>query len=220
MKNNEVHHYTAPTHLVWEEVGSEVVILDTTSSTTHRLTGENAAAFRTAATGQPVTAKEVAALAKRGFLEPRSPITRRHLMAGGAAGLGLTITSLSLPTVAAASSTQPKQTITAFVFDDAFGDWRWQQVMTTLRIFQDTSGAGLKETDVFVPGDTWTLTLINAGGIQATGVVLGPPNNDLTLPFDFPNVTGGSYPTTLTAQLSRNTGTEILQSQEFSIIQF
>lgn len=220
MKNNGVHHYTTPTHLVWEGVGSEVVILDTTSHTTHHLTGALAEAFTAAATGQAVDTQEVVALVQRGFLEPRSPITRRHLVAGGVAGLGLTITSLSLPTVAMASSTQPKPTITAFVFDAAFGNWRWQQVMTTLRIFQDTSGAGLKETDIFVSGDTWTLTLINADGIQATGVVQGPPGFDLTLPFDFPNVAGGSYPSTSTAQLSRDTGTEILQSQEFNIIQF
>jgi hypothetical protein len=195
MKNNDVRHYTTPTHLVWEEVGSEVVILDTTSHTTHRLTGTHAATFLAAATGRPVTAEEVASLAQRGFLEPRSPISRRHLMAGSAAGLGLTITSLSLPTVAMASSTQPKPTITAESLEA--GEWRWTTGQN-LVITQTGSQEGLPTNGIFVAGDAWQLTLDGFAGLPAESdgvVVTSGQVAILTLTFTFPFTGGLTAPT-------------------------
>lgn len=208
-----------PPHLVWEVVGSEVVVLDTTSHTTHRLTGNLAKAFLAAASGHPISTQEVMALQERGFLEPRSPLTRRSLITAGGVGIGLGITSLTLPTVAIASSSSSLP-VTAFVFDAAFGDWRWQQLGTTLRLFQSSGASGLKEDDIFVPGETWTATLINADGKQAAAPVVGTPGIDLTLTFDYLDTPAGSYPATLRVQLTRNTGTEILQSQEFDVIAF
>ena len=222
MTNNDVHNYPPPPpppHLVWEVVGSEVVVLDTTSHTTHRLTGNLAKAFLAAASGHPISTQEVMALQERGFLEPRSPLTRRSLITAGGVGIGLGITSLTLPTAAVASSSSSLP-VTTFVFDAAFGDWRWQQIMTTLKILQTSLSSGLKEDDIFVPGDSWTATLINADGKQATAPVAGTSPTDLTLTFDFLNTPAGSYPTTLKVQLTRNTGTEILQSQEFDVISF
>ena len=104
MTNNDVR-YTPPAHLVWEGVGSEVVVLDTASHTTHRLSGDLARSFLAAANGQPVSFPEVMALHNLGLLEPRSPVSRRSVVAGGVAGLGIGLTSLSLPAVAASSST-------------------------------------------------------------------------------------------------------------------
>ena len=104
MTNNDVR-YTLPPHLVWEGVGSEVVVLDTASHTTHRLSGDLARSFLAAADGQPVSSPEVMALHNLGLIEPRSPVSRRSVVAGGVAGLGIGLTSLSLPAVAASSST-------------------------------------------------------------------------------------------------------------------
>jgi hypothetical protein len=191
MKNNDVHHYTTPTQVVWEEVGSEVVILDTTTNTTHHLTGTLAEAFMAAATGQPVQPKEVATLLERGFLEPRSPITRRHLVAGGAAGLGLTFTSLSLPGVAAASSTQPKPSITA---DSLLaGQWEWTAGGGNLTVLQSHATVLLPDLPVFVEGDRWRLTLNNLGNAEAEAVIQKMSSGllqPLSLTFTFP-LTGG-----------------------------
>ena len=219
MKNNDVQHYTTPSHIMWEGVGSEVVILDTTSHTTHRLTGEMAQVFRAIATNTapPDNAgNTLAHLADRGLLTPPRGVTRRHVVAGLTAG---GIMSLALPPAAAATSSSSLP-ITSFVFDAAFGDWRWQQQLTTLVIAQFGDDGALKETDIFIPGDVWTVTLINAGGKSTTATVVGPPGADLSLPVQFVNTPAGSYPTTLRVQLSRNTGTEILQSQEFDVIAF
>ena len=158
-------------------------------------------------------------LQERGFLEPRSPLTRRSLITAGGVGIGLAITSLTLPAAAMASSSSSLP-VTTFVFDAAFGNWRWQQLTDSLKLFQDTGSEGLKETDIFIPGQTWTVTLVNADGKNTTATVAGPPGADLTLPVEFLNTPAGSYPSTLRVQLTRNTGTEILQSQEFDVISF
>ena len=195
MKNNEVRHYNTPTHLVWEQVGSEVVVLDTTSNTSHHLTGALAQAFTAAATGHAANTQEVVALVQRGFLEPRSPITRRHLVAGGVAGIGLTVASLSLPTVAMASSTQPKPTITAASL--VAGEWRWSTPningTSTLLITQTENNFGLPTDGTFIDGDTWRLTLDRFAGSPTEANVFADtsdPVTVLTLRFSFP-LTGG-----------------------------
>ncbi len=224
MMNKDVHYHTIPTHLTWErvgpEVGPEVVILDTTTSHTYRLGGDQAAVFLAVASETPPSAKEprtpghaeaITQLEALGLVTPPPGLKRRTVVTGMAAG-GLATLLLPQAAAAASGSTLP---VTTFTFDQAHADFRWSHTGTTLMVF--VSGVGLKETDRFSPGDMWTMTLLNAGNKSATSPVVDAAG--LTLTFAFPDTAAGSFPVSLTAQLSRNTGVEILQSQEFTIIE-
>jgi len=185
MTNNDVHRPTIPSRLVWEVVGSEVVILDTSSHTTHRLDGDLAKSFLAAASGEGVPPQEVIALQDRGFLEPSSPVSRRALMTGGVAGFGLAMTSLSLPTAAAASSTQPKPSITAASLEA--GEWRWSNTQTGFSVTQTQGSVFLPNLDVFQAGDRWRLTVTNVNGGEASAeaniVDLGSGMLELTFTY-------------------------------------
>ena len=236
MKNNDVHYYTTPSHIVWEGVGSEVVIRDTTSHTTYRLYADAATVFLHATEGRPVpVTPEVIALEQRGFLEPRSPMSRRTLMAGGVAGLGLGITSLSLPAAAQASSTTPKTqesppptpTITAASLEP--GKWRWSvgpnNGVTTLRINQTDDNTALPTTGAFVVGDVWRLSLEDFDGPPAEATVTednSGPETLLNLLFLFPltgGVTAPSPGTELEGTLTLISDTSVF-SEPFPIPQF
>ena len=215
-----------PPHLVWEGVGSEVVIYDTTSHTTHHLTGDIAQAFLAAVRGEEIDPQEVITLQDRGFLEPHSPISRRTLMAAGVTGVGLGITSLALPSVAAASSTGPKTDSappeqsdpepdtppppqpTILAADLTPGDWRWS-VTSQLVVNPTNTTAGLPQDGTFVVGEEWELSLDGFDGppVEADVRLLGvAPNQYLSLRFQFPltgGVTAPSAGTTLTGTLTK-----------------
>lgn len=203
MKNNEVQHYTISALLTWEKVGSEVVVHHTTTNTTHRLDGEAARLFLAVAHGDSVRkTHEVTRLVELGLLESSSPIGRRTLVKGGAAGIGLGITSLTLPGVAAASSTQPVEeateqaptlreeappepaveeeppppapSITAASL--ASGLWRWSMRtiggVTSLRISPSAVEDGLPDNGIFAVDQEWTLTLQDSDLAPATATVV------------------------------------------------
>jgi hypothetical protein len=220
MTNNDVHHYLPP-HLVWEEVGSEVVICDTSSHTTHHLNGDLAGAFLAAVAGTPLSPREVIALQERGFLESRSPVSRRTLIGGSAAGLGIGLTSLSLPTAALASSNKttretansPEPTVQ---FEPSItkeslapGDWQWSLfpptgTPTQLRVQPTNENVGLPTDSVFAAGDSWELSLEGFTGspVNATVTNLGDDQEPyLILQFSFP-LGGGVEPPAQGAQLS------------------
>jgi hypothetical protein len=218
MTNNDVHHYTVPNHLVADMVGSEVIVFDTTTDTTHRLTARAADVFLALKRGAPPPHNAndtIQDLATAGLLVPTGGIARRAVVTGIAAG-GLV--SLTMPHVAAATSTHQDLPVTTFGFDTSTSDWGWELSGTNLDIYK--LGDGLKETDRFIPGEVWTMTLVNADGRTSTAPVVSSAGPSLTLSFRFPDTQPGSFPVSLTAQLSRNTGTEILQTPEFTITAF
>jgi hypothetical protein len=218
MRNNDVPHHTIPSRLVWGVVGSEVVICDTTSHTTFHLTGDLAKAFTQAASGQEISSQEVMALQERGFLEPRSPLSRRTLMTGGVAGLGLGITSLSLPTAAAASSTQPKPSITAASLEP--GEWRWSPTGGGFSVTQTQGSVFLPNLDVFQAGDRWRLTLANVNGGEASAEAnitdLGMGMLELTFTF---TLSGGLPANTVLLGVLTKVSDPTVFSEQFPIPQ-
>ena len=204
-----------PPHLVWEVVGSEVVILDTTSHTTHRLTGDLARSFLAVTSGEPISSREVVALQERGFLEPRPPVSRRTLMAGGVAGLGLGITSLSLPTVAQASSNELKPTLTAASL--VAGQWRWGPAQFGINVSPTSTDGFLTGVDEFRLGDNWRLTLavLNGSPAEAANSVVQLIGGELQVVFEF-TITPVAYPdnnTILLGTLERLTPPPVLSEQ-------
>ena len=222
MKNNDVQHYTTASHVSWEKVGSEVVILDTTSHTTHRLDGELAKAFLAAASGEPVAtqdaiAKEVMALTQQGFLEPRSPVSRRTLMAAGVAGVGLGFTTLALPQPAAASSsgsssTPPTPTITAASL--VAGEWRWSPEQNGIDITQRQGSVLLPDTGEFVAGERWRLSLADLNGAPAQAEAdVTPLAGRLRLVFSFPTADASQITTDLQGTLTKVDDPTVLSEQ-------
>jgi hypothetical protein len=219
MKNNDVRTYTPPPHLVWEAVGSEVVIHDNTSETSHLLTGDLARSFLAAAEGQPISSQEGMALQQRGLLGPCSPLSRRALITAGGAGLGLGITSLSLPTAAAASSTSPKATITAESLEP--GRWRWSASTTALTITQTDGTTFLPNLPVFTGGGQWRLTLADFAGGDALGTIVDLGGGLLELGFSFPlgdSVAAPPAGTVLRGTLTKADDTSVF-SEQFPIPQ-
>ena len=171
---------------MWEVVGSEVVILDTTSHTTHRLTGDLARSFLAAISGQPVSPREVSALQERGFLEPGPPVSRRTLMAGGVAGLGIGLTSLSMPAVAAATSGHLIPTLTAANIAPAA--FRWNPTQAGIDVTATNQSELASGANGFAEGQRWRLTLADLEGspAEAEAEVTQPPGEPLRLSFAFP----------------------------------
>jgi hypothetical protein len=187
MSNNGVHNTPRPSHLVWEVVGSEVVILDTTSNTTYRLQADAARAFLDQASATPSEHQEVTTPEHRGCKPPRSPVSRRAVMTGGFAALSVGITSLALPAAAAAaSSTTLTPSITAQSLEA--GQWRWSPEQFGIDITQRQGSILLSNLPVFQAGDRWRLTLadLNGSPAEAEADVATVTGGNLQLTFSFP----------------------------------
>jgi hypothetical protein len=118
--------------VVCEQVGDDVVVLDSENSAVVTLTGDNAKIVRLVLAGENLSETEpgVAELLAQGVLvsESSSGLSRRSLvMSGAAVGVG-GVVALSLPAAANASSVPSGQTLEAPRFPTGSEDWdanRW-----------------------------------------------------------------------------------------------
>ena len=205
MTNNDVHSSPVSRNIVWEVVGDQVVILNTTTHTTHRLDGPLANAFIAHASGQPISTQQVTILTEAGLLAPQPPLSRRALITGGVAGVGVGLTSLALPLAAAASSSGTPLTPTITAASLVAGEWRWSPEPSGIDITQRQGSVLLPTTGVFVAGERWRLTLadLNGAPAQAEADVASVGNGLLQLTFPFPSAIAADITTDLQGTLTK-----------------
>lgn len=155
--------YSPKPTLQWEEVGQEVLVFDTQTSTSHHLTGRHATVFLSVVRGKDTGLdKEIirdlidAGLISRAGVSGH--LTRRRVVAGITAGA--TIGALSFPTAAMASSSNSPTLITA---DVTLANWRIDSYGTGFFLLNTTTldQAGL--SDIFEVGDVWEVEILDFG---------------------------------------------------------
>jgi hypothetical protein len=99
--------YSLAPEIVVERIGDDVIVMDSSSAQVSHLTGQAAEVVWSVANNIPLSKMSdavVRQLMNAGIVNSSSEVYRRTVLGMGAMGLGATVTALTLPAVAAASS--------------------------------------------------------------------------------------------------------------------
>ena len=187
--------YSLNPTVLWEEVGGEILVLDSGLHAVHRLTGTHASTFLALATSGDTVGGEGALgdLISLGLVHhhtPDSHLSRRHLVTAMAAGA--TIGALALPSAAVGSSSSHDTPPTVIPQDLSTANWAWQSLPGGFTVYSRNDLAAFDGGNLFVAGEEWEVEILNFGdGLTGVAtVVQGDPRRSLG--FD---ITSGTLPT-------------------------